>query len=57
MTNIELVMEVDSCLSEVSLHVTMELDCCFDHYWNKFLNWLLEITEVFLQERVEDREQ
>jgi hypothetical protein len=49
MSNIELVMEVGSCLSEVSLNFLVQREGSLDHMGNLFLNRSLELAEVLVE--------
>ena len=49
MSNVELVMEVLSSLSEVSLNILMESQTSFDDWSNLFLNSSLEFSVMLVQ--------
>ena len=45
-TNIELIVEVNSSLPEISFDFILEIECCFDHTSNAILDSALEFSKV-----------
>jgi hypothetical protein len=54
MSNIELIMEVSSSLSEVLFNFGMESKSCLDYGSYKFLDSSLELREVLVKESTVD---
>jgi len=48
--HVELVVEVDSCLTERSNDVTMQLESALDDWSYQFLDGALELAEVLVEE-------
>lgn len=57
MSDVELVMEVSSCLSEVSLDFSVQVKSCLNDWDNLFLNGSLELGEMLSEESVIDSEE
>jgi hypothetical protein len=54
MPYIKLIMEVNSCLLELLLHLHMQLQGPFDYVVLLFFDALLEIEEMTIEDRVID---
>jgi hypothetical protein len=57
MSNIELIMEVSSSLSEVLFNFCMKGKSCLDDWTNEFLDGSLEFREVFVEEGAVDSQE
>ncbi len=51
MTDIELVMEVNSSLTEV-FFLLQKSECCLDNWYNLLLDCTLKLIEMFAQESI-----
>ena len=56
-TNIELIVEVNSSLPEISFDFILEIECSFDHTSNAILDSALEFSKVLIHECTENCEQ
>ena len=57
MTHIELIMEVNRCLLEISFDFSMQVERSLDHLRHELLHIGLILAEMFVQEGTEDSEE